>query len=745
VVEILAPEGFAIPDCVTRGAEPDAPRVMVTVRAPWCFDQALGRERLTKHFGTVSLDPYDAEDLGEALGAAAALLDYLTEMRGSAARHVTGLVRLRPRSAMTLDAATLTHLDIVPRRGEGADGTLFGVLDATRTPMGARLLRGWLARPSLELAEIEGRQRAVAALAEDDARRTRLRTALGRLGDLDRLAGRVEAGKGGARELRAIAEALTQIPALAGELGAEQIGEAAPLLTELRGALDAVPELRDLILAQLVDAPPLSIAEGGLFRDGVDAELDEAREAARSGKSWIADLEAEERRRTGIAKLKIGFNKVFGYYLEVTRSQLDAIPEDYIRKQTLVNAERFITPGLKEMESKVLGAEERIARIEQRLFLALRERTTGELGRILGTARAAQLLDVLAALAETARAKSYVCPQVIEDGELEILAGRHPVVDDLMAEEGFVPNDTRVGGDGAHVLIITGPNMAGKSTYLRQVGLITLLAQIGSFVPAESARIPLTDRIFTRVGAADRIASGQSTFLVEMNETAVILHHASERSLVLLDEIGRGTSTYDGLAIAWAVTEHLHGRQPAPPRTLFATHYHELTALADELPGVANLNVAVDESGGRVTFLHRIVAGAADRSYGIHVAELAGLPDAVIRRARALLERLERGEGVGRSGGAVQLGLFGWPPPAPVAGATVAPGAAAETAAAETAEAEEATDNGAERPAAELEPELAAARRLLGELAGLDLDGLRPLDALTLLDRWRRELAGEEE
>jgi DNA mismatch repair protein MutS len=732
VAEILVPEETHLPEALRRAVEARGQSVMVTTRPPWWFDPAGGRERLARHFGTVSLDPYDAADLDAALGAASALLDYLAEMRGSEPRHVTALKRLRPRTTLTLDPGTLAHLDVVPGRGEPASGTLLGVVDATRTPMGARLLRGWMCRPSVDREQIDQRLDAVEVLAGDDGLRGRLRTLLGRLGDLERLAGRVEAGKGGARELRAIAEGLAQVPSLAAELESAS----AALLVALRATLDGHPGLRGRLLRELVDQPPLSINEGGIFRDGVHPELDQVREAARSGKRWIAELEAKERQRTG-AKLKVGFNKVFGYYIEVSRSQLGSVPDDYVRKQTLVGAERFITPELKDMEAKVLGAEERIVRMERELFVELRDAVNLEVASILKTARAIQALDVFAALAEVARTRGYVRPTITADGTLEIVAGRHPVVEAAAMEEGFVPNDIRVGGDHPRVLIITGPNMAGKSTYLRQVGLITLLAHTGSFVPAEAASVPVTDRIFTRVGAADRIASGQSTFLVEMNETAVILHHATERSLVLLDEIGRGTSTYDGLSIAWAVAEYLHGRQPSAPRTLFATHYHELTRLAEDLPGVDNLNVAVDESGGRVTFLHRIVPGAADRSYGIHVAELAGIPDPVIRRAQTILERLERGETVRGGAQAVQLGLFGWPQaargPAPSAAAEPKAGAAAEQ-----------VPSAAAEPKAGAAPTDATLERLAAELARLDPATLRPIEALQLIDRWRRELTGEE-
>jgi DNA mismatch repair protein MutS len=662
VAELLVAEGVTAPPALAAPETEAGLQPLVTLRPAGAFDHARAAEGLARHFGAATLDGFDLADLTAGLGAAGALLDYLSEVRQSPLRHLTAIRRLRPRTVMTLDEVTLVHLDVLPRRGESARGTLLGVLDVSRTAMGGRLLRRWLTRPSLDLDTIGRRLDAVTALAAEDLRRSALRSALGAVGDLERLASRIESGRSSARELRAVANSLAQVPALANLL-TEIPGGPVPaegLLTEVGAGLDPLTEMTERIDRELVDDPPLATTEGGLFRNGVHPDLDAIRQGAQEGKEWIARLEGEERLRTGIPNIKVGFNRVFGYYLEISRGQLKSVPAHYIRKQTLVGAERFITPELKEMESKVLGAEERMARLEHGLFVDLRDQVAAEIPRLLRTAQAVATLDALAALAETARARGYVRPELTAEGPLRIDAGRHPVVEALVPGEAFVPNDTLVGEEGAHVLIITGPNMAGKSTYLRQVGLIVLMAHAGSLVPAARATIPLTDRIFTRVGASDRIARGQSTFLVEMQETAVIVHAATARSLVLLDEVGRGTSTYDGLSIAWAVAEHLHDLPGGPPRVLFATHYHELTRLKRELPHVRNLNVAVVEQGNEIRFLRQIVEGAADRSYGIHVAQLAGLPPGLIARAREVQRVLEEGDAdLGEE--PAQLSLFAMP------------------------------------------------------------------------------------
>jgi DNA mismatch repair protein MutS len=726
VAELLVPEGVVpVPALLAREVGTSA-APLVTLRPGPSFDPGRAAARLAAHFGTVALDGFDVADLEAGIGAAGALLEYLTEMRMSPLRHLIAIRRLRAQSALMVDENTLMHLDVLPPRGESPRGTLLGVLDSTRTAMGGRLLRRWLARPGADLEQIGRRLRAVGVLATADRERARLRDALRAIGDLERLASRIESGRGGGRELRAIADSMRRVPELVLALDAAR-GLASPdgardgpeapaaepdLLAELSRDLDPMEEIAARIDRELVPEPPLAITDGGIFREGVYPELDQIRAGAQSGKEWIAGLEASERSRTGIGNLRVAFNRVFGYYIEVTRSNLKAVPADYMRKQTLVGAERFITPDLKEMEAKVLGAEERMARLEHGLFLELREAVAREVPRLLRTAQAIAVLDTLGSFAETARAQGYVAPELTQSGPLVVVDGRHPVVEALVPGEPFVPNDTRVGEDGAGILILTGPNMAGKSTYLRQVGLIVLMAHAGSFVPARAASIPLTDRIFTRVGASDRIARGQSTFLVEMEETAVIVRSATARSLVLLDEVGRGTSTYDGLSIAWAVVEYLHDRPGGAPRTLFATHYHELTRLSHELPQVKNLNVAVAEQGNEVRFLRKIVEGAADRSYGIHVAQLAGLPAAITERARAVLKVLEEGD---RELGApaAQLSLF-----PPTRGVT-------------------AGEAGASLPGSRTMGEV------LGELRDLELDRLTPLEALSTLVTWQSRLERE--
>jgi DNA mismatch repair protein MutS len=738
IAELLLPAGV-VPDPKLLEREA-GPAPLVTPRPGSSFEPTRSAARLAGHFGTVSLDGFDVRDLPLGVGAAGALLEYLAEMRRSPLRHVTALRRLRSRSALVLDENTLLHLDVLPRPSESARGTLLGVLDQTRTAMGGRLVRRWLARPSAEPAVIGARLDAVEALAQADPERQALAEVLRRIGDLERLASRIESGRGGARELRSAADSLTQVPELRAILATvlerraarkDEVGpgtEPEPeLLAEVHADLDPLSEIAARIDRELVTEPPLGITEGGLFRPGVHPELDEIRDGARAGKQWITGLEAAERARSGISNLKVGFNRVFGYYIEITRGNLKSVPADYTRKQTLTGAERFITPELKEMETKVLGAEEKLARLEHALFLELREVVAEGVPRLLETARAIAVLDGLSSFAGVARARSYVRPVLTSEGALRITDGRHPVVEDLAPGEPFVPNDTLVGEDGARILILTGPNMAGKSTYLRQVGLIVLMAHAGSFVPAAAATIPLTDRIFTRVGASDRIARGQSTFLVEMEETAVIVRAATARSLVLLDEVGRGTSTYDGLSIAWAVVEHLNQRPGGAPRTLFATHYHELTQLARELEDVKNLNVAVAEQGHEVRFLRKIVEGAADRSYGIHVAQLAGLPVEITTRAREVLRLLEEGDR-DLGGSEAQLSLFG------------ARGRGGPTRAARSAD-----PTGSASPAEAATPRsqggaTAAERAVLAALAALDPDRLTPLEALSTLAAWRRLL-----
>ncbi len=656
------------------------------------FDPAAGEQMLKEHFGVTTLKGFGGGGASGGVVAAAALIGYLRSQHLASLGHLKHLRVLDRGAGMLLDAATVRNLELVANlRDGGKGGTLLGVLDRTATGLGARTLRRALLQPLTRREEIEERLDAVTALVETAERRERIRASLEGLGDLERLAVRVETGKASPRDLAALREVQGRIP----ELRSALEGLTGTLLERLRERLDPLAGLTGELQAALVDEPPLVRTEGGIFRGGWSAELDRQRELASSGKGWIAELQKKERERTGIPTLKVGYNKVFGYYLEVTRTHADKVPEDYQRKQTLVAAERYITPELKEKEEEVLGAQEKAWTLESELFEELRTRTATHLEALQANAAALGMLDVLAGLAEAAVRSDWVRPEFDPDGSLLIEAGRHPVVEPLLPAGTFIPNDLELGPQ-RRIAIITGPNMAGKSTYLRQVGLICLMAQAGSFVPAGRARLPVLDRIFTRVGAMDNLAGGESTFLVEMHETANILHHATERSLVLLDEVGRGTSTYDGLSIAWAVAEHLHEQVGA--FTLFATHYHELTVLAERLPRIFNLNVAVKEWGDRVIFLHQIVPGGCDHSYGIHVAELAGVPRAVIDRARVLLRNLESDR------------------PLP-----------------------QASEGGGKPSSAETQMDLFPSRPdpLIQELRRLDPETLTPLEALNLLARLR--------
>ncbi|MFQ5811995.1 MAG: DNA mismatch repair protein MutS, partial [Anaerolineae bacterium] len=540
---------------------------------------------------------------------------------------------------MTLDASTRRNLELARTIRTGSvKGSLLGVLDATVTAMGGRLLRQWLNQPLLDMDKLEQRLDAVEAFYQDTPTRTQVIALLKELADLERLSSRVVQRIAVPRDLVGIRKSLEKVPQI--RVALSQVRDTHPLQT-LLSRLDPCEETASLIGEAIVDDPPATLASGGVIKPGFSAELDSVMAASKDAKNWVANLERTERKRTGIKSLKVGYNKVFGYYIEVTKANLAAVPEEYIRKQTLVNAERYITPELKEYESLILNAQERILDNEARLFRQVCDQVAAAAERLLSTARALAHLDVYAALAEVAIRNNYVRPVLTDGDEIEIIAGRHPVVELTRREEPFVPNDARLSQE-EEILIITGPNMSGKSTYLRQVALIVLMAQMGSFVPADEARIGLVDRIFTRIGAQDEIWAGQSTFMVEMIEMANILHHATNRSLLILDEIGRGTSTYDGMSIAWAVVEYIHNHPRLRAKTLYATHYHELTELASVLPRVRNYNVAVVEEGDEVIFLHKIVPGGADRSYGIHVAQLAGLPKTVIHRAEEILEELER-------------------------------------------------------------------------------------------------------
>jgi DNA mismatch repair protein MutS len=625
-------------DLVTYGDE----SVLVTEREAWEFDPALGGDELTRQFAVASLDGFGiGADDAPAVGAAGALLRYLRELQPSGVPHLARPVVERPGSAMPLDDMTRRNLELVESLRGGAPGdtpgTLLGVLDRTTTPMGARLLRQWILTPLTDRAAIEARLDAVQALAADSLARAALRSALDGVRDVERLAGKTAAGRATPRELAALGASLARLPDVhEAALRVGGAGVVAPLLERW----DACADIAGEIASTLVERPPLAIGDEESVREGVDAELDELRALRRGGKDAIARIQSTERERTGISSLKVGYNKVFGYFISVTNSNRHLVPEHYQRRQTLSSEERYVTPELKEYEEKVLTAAERIEAKEREIFESLRMRTGHAVQRLQCASSIIAQLDVLATLAEVAEHEGYVRPEMHDGFELEIVAGRHPVVERMMPREKFIPNDLLLTGD-ARMVILTGPNMAGKSTVLRQVGLIVLMAQMGGFVPASRARIGIVDRVFTRVGASDNLVRGQSTFMVEMSETSAILHTASARSLVLLDEIGRGTSTYDGVSIAWSVSEHLHDAVGC--KTVFATHYHELTQLAEELVAVCNYNVAVREVGDEVLFLHKLQPGGADRSYGIEVGRLAGLPEQVLRRARQVLRLLEGG------------------------------------------------------------------------------------------------------
>ena len=613
--------------------------LLQTPREGWEFDPALASNALVQHFGVASLEGFglDATTDGVAIGAAGALLRYLKELQPGGLPHLMRPMIERPGGVMPLDEMTRRNLELVEslRATDDISGTLLGVLDRTQTPMGARLLRQWILAPLTDVTAITARLDAVQVLVEEALAREALRAALDGVRDIERLAGRTAALRATPRDLRALGDSLAQLPEVLTALSRLPArGALAAIISTWDDAASIAAEIQRTLVAR----PPLTYGDGETVALGIDTTLDELRAIAAGGKDAIAALQAAERERTGIASLKVGYNRVFGYFIEVTNAHKAAIPADYQRRQTLTGAERYITPALKEFEEKVLHATERMEVLEREIVEGLRARVGGEIARLQSVARRCAELDALASLAEVAAREGYVRPQV-DDGEaLRIVRGRHPVVERMMPRDRFVPNDVTLTPD-ARLIILTGPNMAGKSTILRQIGLIVLMAQMGSYVPAASAQIGVADRVFTRVGASDNLVRGQSTFMVEMAETSAILHTATSRSLVLLDEIGRGTATWDGLSIAWAVSEHLH--EHVGCKTVFATHYHELTQLAEAFDSVTNFNVAVQEAGDRIVFLHRLMPGGADRSYGIEVGRLAGLPDPVIARARALLRVLE--------------------------------------------------------------------------------------------------------
>ncbi len=641
----LGPKELLVPDGLETSAPSLAPlgQFRLCARPASAFDGKQAERALMELFGLASLDGLGCRGLTRGLQAAGAILQYVRESQPTAGLgHLRRLLVKQSGREMALDPATIRNLELL--RPSGADhpdrpaATLLSVLDRTVTAMGCRLLQDWIKRPLIELAPIVERQAAVEQLVSDYQGRAALRQVLRSMSDLCRLGSRASVGTITPREMLGLKQSLAALPQLQTALAPLR----APLLARLHDGWDSLPDVCALLERAVHPEAPTALRDGGVIRDGYDPGLDELRRTCRDAKGWMVSLEAQERVRTGIDSLKVRFNQVFGYYIEVTKANLSRVPPDFVRKQTLVNAERFTTPRLKEIEEKVTGAELRLAALEQELFESLRTQVAANVPRLQAMASTVATLDVLTSLAEAAALYGYVRPTVDEGGTLQIAQGRHPTVERLELAGGFIPNDTRLDLDANRLHVLTGPNMAGKSTYLRQVALITLMAQMGGFVPAQSARIGLVDRIFTRVGASDDLAAGQSTFMVEMTETAQILNCATVRSLILLDEVGRGTSTYDGLSIAWAVTEHIHDRRRLGARTLFATHYHEMTQLGDTREGIKNYRVAVSERDGEVLFLRKIMEGGADRSYGIHVAQLAGLPATVIDRAREVLAQLEQ-------------------------------------------------------------------------------------------------------
>jgi DNA mismatch repair protein MutS len=668
-IAVLRPREVVVPGDADLGERvPELARLHVPVTSAdgWTFNLETARRTLLDQLRTNGLEGFGLHGRTAAIQAAGGLVAYLRDTQKADLAHVRAITYRTSADCLLIDPITLKHLEVVTGSDGTAQASLLKEIDRTITAMGGRLLRAWLLRPLCALERIRDRLDAVEELAFRSTERGRFRDAMKAVHDLERLVARAALATTGPRELVSLGASLGAVPSVKLILRDVQ----APLLASLCAELDDLTDIRDLIERTLVDEPPAVSREGGFTRDGVDAELDDLRAISRSGRQVIVEMEERERQRTGIASLKVRFNRVFGYYIEISKANLHAVPDDYQRKQTIAGGERFTTPALKEYEAKVLGADEGILERELQIFESLRRRVAAEAPRIQDTARALATLDVLAGLAETAAIANYTKPHLHEGDELVVVEGRHPVVE-RYTPDAFVPNDIDLNGTTRQLVVLTGPNMGGKSTYLRQAALTPLLAQIGSFVPAKDAKLPVVDRIFARVGAADNIARGQSTFMVEMQETANILHAATSRSLVVLDEIGRGTSTFDGLSIAWAVAEYLATNPRARPKTLFATHYHELTDLADALPGVVNAHVSAREWKDEIIFLRKIVSGRSDRSYGIQVARLAGLPASVITRAQEILGGLERDElsrggrptlsGAGGDPDTRQLGLFASP------------------------------------------------------------------------------------
>ncbi|MBE9502615.1 MAG: DNA mismatch repair protein MutS [Proteobacteria bacterium] len=605
------------------------------------FEPDDGTKTVLTHFNLQSLDGLGCAQMSSGVGAAGAILSYIKETQGDNLSHIDRLKPYSSSSFMLIDFATKRNLELTSTiYDDNRKGSLFQILDFTQTAMGGRKLKEWINYPLQDIEKIKGRLNAIEELKRLPAIRRDLKEALGGVYDLERLNGRVSLGRANPRDMISLRNSLRKLPNIV-----ESLNELSdPLIKEMRETIDTIPEMELLISSAIEDEPPINLKDGGIICKGYNADLDELREISREGKGYLAKLETAEKKRTGISSLKVRYNKVFGYYIEVTKTNLDLVPEDYIRKQTLSNAERFITPELKEYEAKILGADEKITTMEYDLFVDVRAQAAGFSGRLRDTAEALSILDAVLSLTEVAERNNYSMPIVNDSKTISIKEGRHPVVEKLNPDEPFVPNDTELSCEKNQIGMITGPNMAGKSTYIRQVALITLMAHMGSFVPAESATIGLVDKIYTRVGASDNLAKGQSTFMVEMTETANILNNATERSLIVLDEIGRGTSTFDGVSIAWAVAEFIHDHEELGARTLFATHYHELTELCLTKNRVKNFNVAVKEWNNSIIFLRKIVEGGASRSYGIEVARLAGLPSTVIDRSLEILNNLESGE-----------------------------------------------------------------------------------------------------
>ena len=700
--EIVAPAGATLPPSIGAAGIP-----LTTVDA-WTFDGESARRTLLTQLRANGLEGFGLDGHAAAVSAAGALVHHLRGTQKVDLAHVSQIAYRQRADALLIDPTTLEHLEVLEGSEGGRDGSLLDELDRTMTSIGSRLLRSWLLRPLVSIEPIRDRLDAVEELAFRATERAKFRDTVKAVQDLERLLARAALGTAGPRDLVGLKQSLAVLPRVRTVLSELH----APLVTSLLAEIDDLVDVRDEIERTLIDEPPALARDGGFTRDGRDVEIDDLRRISRSGKQVIAEMEDAERTRTGISSLKVRYNRVFGYYIEISKSNLHAVPADYHRKQTVAGGERFITPALKEYEEKVLGADERILERELQMLETLRAAVAAEAPRIQMSARALAALDVLASLAEVASNNNYIKPHVHDGDEMLVVDGRHPVVERHAAPgsgaagaDGFVPNDITLNGTASQLIILTGPNMGGKSTYLRQTALLCLMAQAGSFVPARDAKIPVVDRIFARVGASDNIARGQSTFMVEMQETANILHQATGRSLVVLDEIGRGTSTFDGLSIAWAVAEHLATNTRVRPKTLFATHYHELTDLADATPGVVNFHVAVREWKDDIVFLRKIVPGRSDRSYGIQVARLAGLPGTVIDRAREILQALERDE-LSRGGRPSvsgtrtdpqqQLGLF-------------------------------------QPPAEKDDP-------LRKRLADVDVDRLTPLDALSLLAELKKDL-----